>query len=348
MKSRIDWTMGFGGPWTTEKLGILEEYLDSYTTALKHQPFRLVYIDAFAGSGEINIGDGGVSEFDSDSFVAGSTERALRVDDRPLDQFVFVEKRADRCKQLLDFKMRYADRLIEVIQGDANAFLSGLGKSGFRNHPNPGGYRDWRGVLFVDPFGTALEWATVEHIADLERLDLWLLFPVGAIGRMLPLSKDPDEVQPEWAKRLNIVFGGDQWRQLYSLSPQQDLFIDAAVERDPGINGLLEIYKNQLERVFGARFLRQSRTLKNSKNSPLFEFIFCVGSSSMKAIQAAKRIARHFVRDLSAHPGRHRGFRGSVSPIRPATPQWAHPQARRPRASWGRRDESLWPDRPIV
>ena len=216
MKSRIDWTMGFGGPWTTEKLGILEEYLDSYTTALKHQPFRLVYIDAFAGSGEINIGDGGVSEFDSDSFVAGSTELALS--------------------------------------------------------------------------------------AGLERLDLWLLFPVGAIGRMLPLSKDPDEVQPEWAKRLNIVFGGDQWRQLYSLSPQQDLFIDAAVERDPGINGLLEIYKNQLERVFGVRFLRQSRTLKNSKNSPLFEFIFCVGSSSMKAIQAAKRIARHLVRDLSAHP----------------------------------------------
>lgn len=41
----------FGGNWTEQKLGILEAYLDSYTTALKNHGFRLVYIDAFAGSG---------------------------------------------------------------------------------------------------------------------------------------------------------------------------------------------------------------------------------------------------------------------------------------------------------
>ena len=40
-------TMDFGGPWTQEKLKILERYLDAYTTALKNQPFKLVYIDAF-------------------------------------------------------------------------------------------------------------------------------------------------------------------------------------------------------------------------------------------------------------------------------------------------------------
>ena len=28
---------GFGGPWTEEKLAILKEYLDAYTTALKNQ-----------------------------------------------------------------------------------------------------------------------------------------------------------------------------------------------------------------------------------------------------------------------------------------------------------------------
>ncbi len=34
-----------------EKLRILERYLDAYTTALKNQPFKLMYIDAFAGTG---------------------------------------------------------------------------------------------------------------------------------------------------------------------------------------------------------------------------------------------------------------------------------------------------------
>ena len=96
--------MGFGGPWTKEKLDILEGYLDSYTTALKHQPFKLVYIDAFAGSGEINIGEYGVSDFDTDSFVKGSTERALRVRDRPFDQLVFVEKQTGRYNQLMELK----------------------------------------------------------------------------------------------------------------------------------------------------------------------------------------------------------------------------------------------------
>ena len=141
--------MGFGGRWTTEKLDILESYLNSYTTALKNQLFRLIYIDAFAGSGEINIGEYGVSDFDSDSFVTGSTERALSVQDRSFDQFVFVEKEADRYTQLLELKARHPDRLIDVKQDDANAFLSGLSKSSFRKGPNTQGYVDWRGVLFV-------------------------------------------------------------------------------------------------------------------------------------------------------------------------------------------------------
>ena len=302
MESRLDRMMSFGGPWTTEKLDILERYLNSYTTALMNQPFRLVYIDAFAGSGEINIGECGVSEFDSDSFVTGSTERALRVVDRPFDQLVFVEKQADSFDKLVELKSRHPDRLIDVEQDDANTFLAGLTRRSFLNGPVTHGYVDWRGVLFVDPFGTELEWATVQHIAGVQRLDMWLLFPVGAIGRMLPLSRNPDDVEPKWVDRLSTVFGGDHWRKLYSLSPQQSLFGDEVIEREKGVQGLLSIYKDRLREAFGERVLDKSRTLTNSKNSPLFEFIFCVGSPSEKAIKAAKRIARHLVRDISANP----------------------------------------------
>ena len=45
----------FGGSWTIEKLDILESYLDAYTTVLKNQPFKLMYIDAFAGTGRIEL-----------------------------------------------------------------------------------------------------------------------------------------------------------------------------------------------------------------------------------------------------------------------------------------------------
>ena len=54
----------FSGPWTLIKLEIIEKYLGFYTAALKnicHKfGWRLLYINAFAGSGECFIKDFGV------------------------------------------------------------------------------------------------------------------------------------------------------------------------------------------------------------------------------------------------------------------------------------------------
>ena len=150
------------------------------------------------------------------------------------------------------------------------------------------------GVLFVDPFGAQLEWDTVEHVAQLERLDMWLLFPVGVIGRMLPRLRNPDI---GWVKRLGTVFGGRHWQDLYSPSEQPDLFKTGTVERKDGVQGLLTIYKDQLEEAFGDRFLREPCTLRNSKQAPLFEFIFCAGHP--KGAHIAKDIAGHLIRQMS-------------------------------------------------
>jgi three-Cys-motif partner protein len=45
----------YGGSWTIEKLEILERYLDAYTRALKNKSFNLMYIDAFAGTGYVEM-----------------------------------------------------------------------------------------------------------------------------------------------------------------------------------------------------------------------------------------------------------------------------------------------------
>ena len=59
------------------------------------------------------------------------------------------------------------------------------------------------------------------------------------------------------------------------------------------MEGLLSIYMNRLQGVFDSRLLPKSRTLKNSRNSPLFEFIFCAGHP--KGASIAKRIAKHLI-----------------------------------------------------
>lgn len=279
----------FGGSWTTQKLGILERYLNTYTTALKNQRFDLVYIDAFAGTGRINPTSGSDAEADARetrAFIMGSAERALLVEDRRFDRLVFVEADSERSASLEGLKLEYDDRRIDVLNADANEFLRGLRQFEYGN---------WRGVPFVDPFGTQFDWSTAEKIAGLERLDMWLLFPASSIGRMLPRSKDPSDVDQGWETRLNRVYGGDGWRNLYHPALQFGLFDESGTERDAGVDGLVAIYKEQLRDVFGDRLLGQSLTLLNSRGSPLFELIFCAGHPSPNAIQAAHRIAKHLM-----------------------------------------------------
>ena len=281
MARRTEPQASYGGPWTVEKLSILERYLNAYTTALKDQPFKLVYLDAFAGTGYVEFGRGEDAEF-----IRGSARRAINVKDKPFDELIFVEKDQDRCTELESLKNECPRRNIRIENSDANDFLRGLRKN----------WRGWRGVLFLDPFATQIRWSTIEAVAGFEALDTWILFPTSAVARMLPNSRRPDDIEPKWADRLTSVFGDDGWRHLYQPSRQASLFGDPGLERMEGVDGLLSIYKQNLRELFEDRFLDESRTLRNSSNAPLFEFIFCVGSP--RGIDPAKRIARHILEKL--------------------------------------------------
>ena len=59
-----------------------------------------------------------------------------------------------------------------------------------------------RGVLFLDPFATEVEWSTIEKIAGFKALDTWILFPVSAITRMMPRSKNPTTISTEYGVRF--------------------------------------------------------------------------------------------------------------------------------------------------
>lgn len=270
----------FGGSWTVLKLEILESYLDFYTTALKNQPFNLMYIDAFAGTGRINPRgeDEGAQEF-----IEGSAARALRIADKSFDRLIFVEKDTDRYESLEELRRSNPHKDIRTDNTDANTFLSNLQED----------WRGWRGVLFLDPFATEVQWSTMEKIAGFDALDTWILFPVSAIARMMPTSRTPDDISPAWAESLNRIFGDEDWRDLYRPNPQLSMFGDAMQQRDPGVDGILRIYKEKLSDLFKQRFMDQSKTFTNSRNSPLFEFMFCAGNPRGAAL--AKRVARYIL-----------------------------------------------------
>lgn len=280
----------FGGLWTEVKLDIVEKYLNAYTTALKQKPhpdrpFRLLYIDAFAGSGWVVQDD--PENLGAKRRIPGSADRAARVDDKPFDKLIFIEKKPRRCGELEDIRSRYRhQRDIEIYQDDANGFLKNLQED----------WRNCRGVLFLDPYAVEVEWSTIKEIAGYCALDVWILFPIHAVVRMLNRDRMPEK---HLRKRLTRFYGNKSWQCLYRKVIQSGIFgeeyTQEIVYREQGVDELIDVYRDNLRNLFGPRLLKQSKRLGSLSNPHLFELIFCAGSPSESAIATSFRIAAHLI-----------------------------------------------------
>ena len=272
----------FGGLWTEKKLEILRRYLDAYTTALKNQRFTLYYVDGFAGAETYSESANEYAEFYE--FRHGSARIALEIDDRPFDNLVFIEKDTGSAESLLALTNEYRRRGIEIIQGDANDEVPEVCRS----------LDDFdRAVVFLDPWATETSWTTVEAVANTEKIDCWILFPLSAVSRMMPVDKEPPQA---CANHLDRIFGGrNYWQESYKDSPQLSLLdSNPGRERAPGSEQIADRYKERLRSVFH-RVAEKSLTLRNTRNSPLFELFFAVGNP--RGAGPAMRIADHILRD---------------------------------------------------
>ena len=205
----------FGGPWTQEKLEILRRYLDAYTTALKNQPFRLIYVDAFAGSGSRQTR----ASYDSEDYadlhavIDVSPRIALETVNKPFDRLVFIEKHTRRYESLRRLGEEFPQRSIDFLNEDANVVLPQFCDSM--------GNLD-RAVVFLDPFATEVSWETIAILASTRRVDCWILFPLGAVARMMSIDNFPEQ---DLAIRLDRVFGGrEHWQDFYRVALQQSMF----------------------------------------------------------------------------------------------------------------------------
>lgn len=277
----------FGGPWTQEKLTIIGSYLDAYTTALKDQPFRLIYVDAFAGEGywRPSSSYAPVDYEDFTELLDGSPAIALAVRDRLFDRFVFIENDDKRRQALDDLKRQHSERCIKVIPKDANVALPKFCERMDRFD---------RAVVFLDPFATQVSWDTVSAVARTKKIDCWILFPLSAIARMMPGGSSPSQLLES---RLDRVFGGrEHWQGVYRESAQLSFFTkERSLERSSGSGQIAECYRKRLESAF-ERVAPTSRTLRNSKNSPMFELFFAAGN--FRGAEVALRIARHILEHL--------------------------------------------------
>jgi three-Cys-motif partner protein len=287
----------FGGEWTEKKLDKVRLYLPAYMNILKNKPWlHTQYIDAFAGTGyrslrescpeEANL----FAEFeasDIESYRAGSSKIALETKP-PFGEYIFIERDRKKCKELgklrLDSPPDIAKRII-ILNREANECLSE-----FCAQP-----RDWekkRAVLFLDPFGMQVDWKTIEAIASTEAIDLWYLFPIGAVNRLLQRGGCS---QPGFAERLDRVFGTHDWEsRFYRKSGTPSLFDEERIIKDTDFDGIGDYILERLDSIF-AGIATKRYILRNSKKSPLYMLCFAVSNKS--AVHPAIRIAEHLLKD---------------------------------------------------
>ena len=195
----------FGGAHTVQKLDCLESYLRAYLKVFKNLDWaHTIYVDAFAGTGEVPLAASYPElplDQEGQAFIVGSAKRALSIPES-FREYVFIEKKRGNARALEQLKTAFPEKknLISILHTDANTGLQKLCAD-----------RDWRkcrSVVFLDPFGSQVEWKTVEAVAATKAIDLWY-----------PFSRRPEcpstGPQEGWncARGPSRVAGQDPWHK---------------------------------------------------------------------------------------------------------------------------------------
>lgn len=286
----------FGGIWTQEKLKCLRAYLEAYKLVLKRQSFTLVYVDAFAGTGQIQhqkeeaLAAQLPLELDEveivEKYCGGSAREALGLRS-PFDRYIFVDRKAEHLSELRETVKEFPELLprIEMEESDANDFLLRFCAE-----------TDWRrtrAVLFLDPYGLQVDWRTIEAVAKTQAIDTWILFP-HAIGVNRLLRRDGN-IPESWCARLNRFFGTEEWRdRFYGVKTEDYLFgmPEESSSKTASLDAIVAFYNERLRSVF-AGVLERPLILRRETGTPLYALCFACGSPA--GSKPALRIAGHIV-----------------------------------------------------
>lgn len=256
----------FGGEWTETKIKVFKKYLYAYMHIMKGRPWKLIYFDGFAGSGDIQ------TKKQTEEVIEGTAKHVLGFNEpRSFDLFYFVEKDLDNA-QLLQRVINYDfPALIEkaVVAGgdDCNSKLMDMASF---LHTDKG--KNYKAIAFIDPYGMQVKWSALESLKGLG-VDLWILVPTGiGINRLLKTKEKSGEV---WFETLGNFFGLDPKEiedKFYYEDPQTDLFGEKRFKKvENAVVIAANLYKERLKSIF--KHVSDPLPLKNSNNAILFHFI---------------------------------------------------------------------------
>ena len=275
----------FGGRWTLIKLDLLERYLTFFNTALQKQPkpeypFDRVYIDAFAGTGICDI------KVSSGARLAVKGSAKIAIDTHPpFHQVHLVDLNSKHVAELQALDSSTQATKISIYQDDANTALQRI--------VDQVNWLKTRGVLFLDPYGMAVEWATLQRIADTHALDVWYLFPLSAVYRQA--ARNFDRIDEGKAAVLDKVLGTPDWRQVFYETSKQDSLLDKDSEptivRTASPAEIATYVHKRLMSVFKGWV--STPIFLPEHGAPMFVLFFAASNPSAPAVKLSKKAADH-------------------------------------------------------
>ncbi|MBU2601916.1 MAG: three-Cys-motif partner protein TcmP [Actinobacteria bacterium] len=225
----------------------------------------------------------------------GSALRALsasRSSARRFDHFTLIDSDKPSCIELesvVDSDFPEMKDRVNVLCEDANAALDEYI-----------GSMDWgntRALVFLDPYGLEVRWGTIMRLAGTGACDVWYLFPLGGVIRMM---RNDGQIPDTWQARLDQLFGTLDWYdEFYSTGRQESLFGDEhdLVYKDASTQQVVSYVRERLLTTFPA--VSKAGILRNRKGSPLFALVLGISNPGKPAQNVALGIGNHLVKDLT-------------------------------------------------
>jgi three-Cys-motif partner protein len=282
----------FGGYHTELKLSVIENYLKAFSTALNEHFSRLIYIDAFAGSGSrtvrVEAKEGTLLDAPIQESIErrrGSAQIALDITP-PFSKLIFIEQNPRYCEALKAIATEQAGRDIEIVEGDANIEL--------RRILSSIDWNDARGVLFLDPYGMEVEWATLEAAALTKAVDVWFLFSLSGLYRQA--TRDKKSMDEDKKRAITRMLGTDAWEnELYAKEEKEDLFgREVSEQRNADVKGLERYVQMRLQAIFPK--VLEPLPLPIEQRPQRYSLFCAISNPSPKAIGLATKIASHILK----------------------------------------------------
>jgi len=242
------------GDWSELKLEVLTKYASAYTTIVRGNRLRPIYIDGFAGAGQH------ISKRTRE-LILGSPLNALNVEP-PCEEFHLVDLKQERVDNLQRLTAEYKN--VHIYGGDSNEVLVA------KIFPTVQYTEYKRALCVLDPYGLHLDWRVIKTAGTSNTIEIFLNFPVMDMNMNVLLWR-PESATAENISRMNAFWGDDSWRTA-AYKSEQTLF-GPQEEKQPN-EVVAAAFKKRLKEVAGFKHVSEPAPMRNSTGAIVYYLFF--------------------------------------------------------------------------